>query len=134
MEQSKRGGKREGAGRKPTGRTKKPYTFYIAPNKTLKFGGDEKFKKYVYDIVENYGETNVSDIQKVFDSPPIKNYFQDEPKQWQEPKFKIKRTFENFVTLKRECLVDEDWFKLKEEIENSDLSRKQKDLLLTQNL
>lgn len=50
------GGKRENSGRKSSGKVKKPYTFYIEPNKTLKFGGEKKFREVIYGIVESYGE------------------------------------------------------------------------------
>lgn len=69
----------------------------------------------------------------VFDSPPKPtNYFNDEPKQWAEPKkeFKIKRTFENYQQLRIDCENEDEWLKLKEDILNVDhLSQKQKALL-----
>ncbi len=76
---------------------------------------------------------DIPEFKKLFDSPPIPNtYFGDEPKQWQEPKMKLRRSFENYSQLKRECENEEDWIKLKEEILNADnLSSKQIKILTT---
>lgn len=70
------------------------------------------------------------DVPNVFDSPKIKA-FNDEPKQWQEPKIKIRRTFEYYQQARLDCSTVEEWSELKAEIMDSDLSQKQKSLLTT---
>ena len=62
-------------------------------------------------------------------APILSNsYFKEEPKQ---SKFKIRRTFDNYLQLKKDCETEDDWIELKEEIQNADnLSSKQKILLI----
>jgi len=62
-------------------------------------------------------------VNPVFKYPITKNYF------GQESKITIRRTFENYQQLRKECENEEDWLMLKEEILNSDLSIKQITLL-----
>lgn len=67
--------------------------------------------------------------------PQVQNtsigYFKDEPGEIQQPKFRIKRTFDNFLQLKKECETEDDWIELKDEISNAEnLSSKQKSLLI----
>lgn len=54
--ETKRGGKRPGAGRKPIAEKKKPVTLYFKGKTILKFGSEEKLKEGLYDFAEMYQE------------------------------------------------------------------------------
>lgn len=60
MEQ-KRGGKRVGAGRKPSGVEKKTISLYVAKGSIYKFGSEDKMKEKIYDFISGYG---VQDLTK----------------------------------------------------------------------
>jgi len=72
MEQKKQGGKRLGAGRKPIGDKKTPYTFYVENKKVFPFGGEEKFKQAVYEFIDGK-----SKIVETVHFPDTSNVFQD---------------------------------------------------------
>ena len=57
----KRGGKREGAGRKPSGVEKKTISIYVEKGAIYKFGNEDKLKEKLYDFVSGYG---VQDLNK----------------------------------------------------------------------
>ncbi|MES2382331.1 MAG: hypothetical protein V4538_14895 [Bacteroidota bacterium] len=60
MEQNKqKGGKRLGAGRKPVLSKKKQISLYVEGSKILKFGNDEKMKKYLYKVIETFGNSPI---------------------------------------------------------------------------
>lgn len=81
-EKRTRGGKRNGAGRKPIDNPKKQFTFYFKKEVAYKFGGEEKMKEKVNQFVEKYGEEQ----PKVYDAPKRTYPTHDEPNQCQEPK------------------------------------------------
>lgn len=80
-------------------------------------------------------EKGLPSVQQEFKERQLSNSLNGLSNLGSVPKIKIRRTFENFVTLKRECECEEDWLKLRQEIENADnLSQKQIHLLLTQTI
>ena len=136
MESKTQGGKRIGAGRKPIGLKKKSVFLYIELNDILKFGSEEKMKVHLYDTVKKYGQQSKDAIQftkpqkENFDSDIINSLKSDEVGQWQEPKKVLVRSFQQYNQLKLDCENQEDWSSLSEEIRNSSLSTKQKQILL----
>lgn len=59
MEQSKHGGKRKGAGRKPVLSKKKQINLYVEGSKIIKFGSEEKLKEKVYGFIDGYGQEQI---------------------------------------------------------------------------
>lgn len=69
-----------------------------------------------------------------YDGKKLDKITYDEPGQWQEPKplsFKAPKTAAQYLELKRECETAEQWQELWEEINNSHLSFKEKQILKT---
>lgn len=65
MEEIKRGGKRDGAGRKPSGVEKETVSIFVEKGKIWKFGTKEKLKKELYGFIETFGQqTNIQDLTK----------------------------------------------------------------------
>ena len=54
--ESKKGGKRLGAGRKPVLNKKKQVTLYVENNKILPFGGEDKMKDHLYGVIDGFGQ------------------------------------------------------------------------------
>lgn len=55
MEQNKRGGRRNGAGRKPIENKKSVITLYVAKPDIWKFGNEDKLKTGVYRFISDFG-------------------------------------------------------------------------------
>lgn len=65
MEEIKRGGKREGAGRKPLDNPKKLVSLYIEKTKIFAMGGEEKLKKRIYDFIVSETKVPESDFKPI---------------------------------------------------------------------
>lgn len=80
MTEEKRGGKREGAGRKPTGTNKVPITLYVEDKAIWPFGNKDKLKTKLYDFISSNGAVAmVQDLTKATieikpQEPPKTNY------------------------------------------------------------
>ncbi len=59
MEESKRGGKRRGAGRKPIANKKKQISLYVENNAIFPFGNEEKMKEKLYGFIADYSKPKV---------------------------------------------------------------------------
>lgn len=66
-----------------------------------------------------------------YDAPKIENPIHDEPPMFQQPikKIAIRRNPAQWVELRRECETAEDYAKWLEDLENSDLSTRDKNLI-----
>ena len=127
--ETKRGGKRIGAGRKPIAEKKVAITIYVKGSTILNIGSIETTKEYIYGNLENYSENASVDLNRSI-SPLISYSKSERVDQWQEPKKVLVRSFEQYNQLKLDCENQEDWSLLSEEIRNSSLSTKQKSFLL----
>ena len=139
MEIKKQGGKRNGAGRKPSGNPKIPITIYVPKKDIWLFGNEDKLRSKIYDFVNNYskGEEPKYEIVPretvvIYDAPKLPNNFQDEPRQWQEPKKQtILRSAEQWHQLKRACESIEEWNEVKQQIMDApNLSQKQIQIII----
>jgi hypothetical protein len=83
MEEKKKGGKRKGAGRKPTSDPKLTIPFYVARSKILIFGSSEKLKEKVNAFIDNYeGENKIDYVTPppdAYNGKRMDNYIVDEP-------------------------------------------------------
>jgi len=55
MEEIKRGGKRDGAGRKPSGVQKETISIFVEKGKIWQFGTKDKLKQFLYDSINKFG-------------------------------------------------------------------------------
>lgn len=70
MDKKKRGGKREGAGRKPSGIVKKTVFLYVDKEDIFKFGNEEKMKFEVYGFIKGFGVVKkMEDKEPKYQSP-----------------------------------------------------------------
>ena len=121
MEQKdKRGGIRNGAGRKPLGtlNKKQALTVFVEGAVILKFGTAEKAKNAVVDFMVNYSDVKTVP-KKQYDASKLPPNIQDESKQWVELTKPILPS-EQFILEANEA-------KNKKELENI-LSRAKKEL------
>lgn len=66
MDEEKRGGKRIGAGRKPSGIEKKTISIYVPKGQIYKFGTEDKMKEKLYDFILGYGQqVSIQDLTKL---------------------------------------------------------------------
>ena len=88
MEGSKKGGKREGAGRKPTDNPKQQVTLYVPKKEIYPFGNVDKLKGKLYDFISNF---HVQDLTKPnvevkpFEQPKTNYFVSTAPKQRKTP-------------------------------------------------
>ena len=121
MEQSKKGGKRVGAGRKPSGIRKKTITFYVEEGKIYKFGNEEKLKKEVYLFIGNYG---LQDLSKPTNEikpheQPKTNYFVDTTPKITDP-LMVRKSLQQWI-LEKKTIDNEDVYrKWLQELEATD--------------
>lgn len=102
MEEKKKGGKRNGAGRKPipTLSKKITVTIFVSGANILKFGNSEKLKIKLGEYIELFGvetKVEVTPIPKYFDAPKMPVTFNDEPKQYQEAKISQFDAYKNEI-------------------------------------
>lgn len=132
-EKENRGGKRLGAGRKPSANKKIPVTLYVEKKAIWPFGNEPKMKEKLMEFIDGYAIPIVAAPKEVYDSPPLKISC-DEPLKFSAPQTVFK-SFEWYRIAKKDIEVDEDWQVLKAEIEAApNLSSKQKTLLTTTNI
>ncbi len=94
MEENKRGGKREGAGRKSSNNPKETVSIYVEKTAIWKFGNKEKLKLKLYEFINDFGkEPELKNEIKYsqttpdsYDAAKMKRVTLDEPKMWQEEK------------------------------------------------
>jgi len=128
MEQNKQGGKREGAGRKPTDNPKKAVTIYVAKKKIYPFGNEEKLKGKIYEFIDGFSVAK--------ETPPLSLRTELEETRGivdtvKPLSFKAPKSAAQYLELKRECETADQWKELWEEINSSHLSFKEKQILKT---
>lgn len=89
MEEKKKGGKRTGAGRKPTSNPKITVPLYVERSNILKFGSPEKMRDKIYGFIVGYGDENLetkidykAPTKESYDAPRNSFALQDEVGQW----------------------------------------------------
>lgn len=97
--ETKRGGKRLGAGRKPVADKKKLIALYVRGEIILRFGSDDKIKDWIYDALEKYKpnteenhpsqNTNPNHNEVGHEEPKKENYFDTNPKPINIPPSKL---------------------------------------------
>jgi len=137
MKEITRGGKREGAGRKATGKKKITVNIYVDREYVFKFGNIEKMKSSLYQYIADFGkqpdskpqpaqETKVTPVE-----PPFQPYQQKMPA---NGFISVPVLMAKYFQRKKDCLSEEEWHSLLIEIENdAHISSKQKQLLKNQN-
>ena len=124
MEQTKRGGKRKGSGRKPSPNPKIIITLYVEKKSIWQFGTVEKLKEKLIEFIANSGK------QEVYDAPKLINP-KDEPPKWIEPKKIALKSFQDFMNGMADLEYEEEYKKYGAEIMAANhLSDKQRNLLL----
>ena len=110
--EEKRGGKREGAGRKPTGVAKETVSLFVEKGKIYKFGSKDNLKTKLYEFISTYGMQDLNKPTneiKPFEQPKT-NYFVDTtPKPVKRPK-----SVQEWISEKREIIdpeIYQVWFK-----------------------
>lgn len=85
MEEKKKGGKRMGAGRKPTSNPKITIPLYVERSNVLKFGSPEKLKEKIYGFIVEYRDENLESkidykatTKESYDAPKSSFALQDE--------------------------------------------------------
>lgn len=139
MEENKRGGKRSGAGRKPSGIEKKTISFYIEKGKIYKFGSEDKLKKEVYLFIDGYGrQTNLQDLNKPTNQiqpheQPQTNYSANNTDSFQIRLPKAPKSFLQYQAEKKELENEEQYAIWLSEVDaDLFLSTRQKQLLKSQ--
>ncbi len=134
-EETKRGGQRKGAGRKPLDNPKKPITVYLEKNKIMVMGGDEKLKLKLVKFVDN--ETKMPEVIAIQDltrpTSEIKPITDVKPQSYVVmtvlPQMPVKppKTLAQYIQAKRECELPEQYEELLAGVEADPyLSQKQK--------
>lgn len=135
MEKITRGGKRIGAGRKPTGKKKSTVTLYVEREVVFKFGSLDKLKVGLYQYMADFGKQTDSKPQEAAKTvnAPIEPSFKAAPYLAPANAFvSIPVLMAKYFQRKRECETKEEWYSLLAEIENDEhLNSKQKQLLKT---
>lgn len=124
MEEKKKGGKRIGAGRKPTSNPKVQVTLYVPTTDIWKFGNELKMKEGLYAYISNFSKTeNVSPMQKETQESPqtINNITQHSSD--------LEKSFQQHMNDIAELQYEDEYRKKYAEIEASNLPDKQKNLL-----
>lgn len=136
-QQTNRGGKRKGAGRKPVLSKKKQISLYVEGSKILKFGNEEKYKDFLYRKTDEFGNEELNTeinylptSPTAYDAAKVSRVTHDEPAMWQEAKPVTFKSVTEWVQEKRQ-IEDEDEFIVWEKKLDADtlLTDKQKKLI-----
>lgn len=138
-QQTNRGGKRKGAGRKPVLSKKKQVSLYVEGKKIIKFGDEEKLKEKVYGFIDGYGKGEILESEIKYTAPTSDTYdcekldkiTHDEPNQWQEPNPQVVyKTAAQWVQEKRELESEEEFNKWEQKLDaDTLLTDKQKKII-----
>lgn len=95
MEESKKGGKRVNAGRKPLSDPKKPITLYVPKSKILVNGGEEKLKLRIYDAIsKDFSTTHIVENKEIV-------------AEYHKPIVETRKSVQEWIDEKREILIPE---------------------------
>ncbi len=125
MEEKKKGGKRNNAGRKKTTNPKLTIPLYVERSKVLVFGSPEKLKERLYSFID--GNLIIHPVTAgAFDGKKMDAHVADEPGQWDKTPLTPEQRFAYFENGLRKCDNAEKIKSILREIETSDLSFFQK--------
>jgi hypothetical protein len=129
MAEEKRGGKREGAGRKPSGNIKVPITLYVEDKAIWPFGNKEKLKTKLYDFISSMGALGATEFKGITQE---QNGLPTATSHTTKQALGIEKTFQQHMNHVATLVFpdDKDEYILKIKAA-SNLSDKQKDLLIT---